>query len=86
MAYTAWVEGEDPEIGDGVLWNAPTAEDAADMHVDEHVIPRWADYGHCKSVVVCVREYDEGQDVERFSYDIDMEPVRGFCTRIGSSS
>lgn len=86
MAYTAWVDGEDPELGDGVIWNQRTPQDAAEQHVDEYVIPRWGDYGNPKTVIVHVMDYDDGDEIESFAFDILVEPTRGFCKKVPKKS
>lgn len=71
--YVAWLEDESLE--DGELWDAPTAEDAADMHVDSCVIPAWGDLGSPLKVTVLVKDHTDTITV--FEYDIDLVPVRG---------
>lgn len=82
--YLAWIDDEDPE--DGVMWNAPTSEDAADMHMDERVIRDWHEMNHPKYVRVHVADYDCDEDMienaESFEYDIELEPSRSMGRRV----
>lgn len=81
--FVAWLADE--TIDDGIIWNAPTANDAADMHMDGYAIPHWADIGRPTNVRVFVQRHGEDDPpVETYEYDIELSPERSMGRFVSS--
>jgi hypothetical protein len=81
--FIAWLEDE--TIDDGILWNVPTANDAADKHVDEYAIPHWLDLGRPAKLRVRVQRHDEEDPpIETYDYDIESTPQRSMGRFVSS--
>jgi hypothetical protein len=81
--FIAWLANE--TIDDGIIWNAPTASDAADMHMDGYAIPHWADIGRPTNVRVFVQRHkEEYPPVEAYEFDVELSPERSMGRFVSS--